>query len=823
MKNKDKIKRKAGVVLVVLLMITISISSVLGGTVTNTDVKTTTTDTSLEINYSGGWIHVVNMTLETDDQLTRIVNSNGKSWPVTEANLATAIADVVDDGWVTVGDDLTITAAIVIDGRDNFILDFGNHVVTLNGNIEFINITDCLNFKLMNVVVKVNSGTAQTGNIIALYSDSWANRVDFCKIDNVYIDNAGGRLEDTATSIDYYIEHNYTGISLFADGVTADRVDSCVFSDIVMEGVGTGIYLYISGSSYINGNRFTDIYLDEFETGVLMVGDGISENVFDNLKIQCNPITLYGLRINGGDNIFDYLLVWDYNTATVCPDAIYQIWFEDDSSRCVVNAHAVANTNTYIDDFMDEGIYNNVKSVTTGSLDYDADYDYKFRVDEGTGYYYIRQGEHGSYAGGGSLDRDTDFEKLMEVLCDYDDIIIKFENGSFIPDDSVSVDAKNITFEGRDDHTSIIKCDAASYGSGLFTMNGVGDSNITFRNLVFDGTDATDTSVALYFGTSENTHGLTVENCIFINWVAGTSIAIYSRPASDDIVTNVKIVDCEFFNCDYGIFFDGDNDPSIIQYADVSHNYFQECEFSIFLDWVRNSSISNNRIISTVGGSDGVTLDNCMDVEVNDNVIIVADKGVIELNDADFNSIYNNNLRHCGTPLTTAGGDTTTITPSLINQWTLAYTHIGDPWFNASASHGITSTNLLEWALAYNWIGDQFFNASDAYPLQASWMAAWNLTNIFDQDLNESDDVIFNKVSTPNIDTASGGLNITSDDSYTRVTGDLNVTGTLSPTLFLIPCYGTPPATVSGMMYFNTGNNSLVVYYDGAWHYHEED
>lgn len=148
----------------------------------------------------------------------------------------------------------------------------------------------------------------------------------------------------------------------------------------------------------------------------------------------------------------------------------------------------------------------------------------------------------------------------------------------------------------------------------------------------------------------------------------------------------------------------------------------------------------------------------------------------------------------------------------------------GDPYFNASASHGITATNIIEWTLAHTWIGDQFFNASDAEGFTWAMAAGWNTTsNIFDQELNASDDVVFNKVSTPNIDTASGGLNITSDDSYTRVTGDLNVTGTLSPTLFLIPCYGTPPATVSGMTYFNTVNNSLVVYYDGAWHFHEED
>ena len=55
------------------------------------------------------------------------------------------------------------------------------------------------------------------------------------------------------------------------------------------------------------------------------------------------------------------------------------------------------------------------------------------------------------------------------------------------------------------------------------------------------------------------------------------------------------------------------------------------------------------------------------------------------------------------------------------------------------------------------------------------------------------------------------------DDSYYY-----NITAQFAPTTFIIPCFGTPPVSVNGQMYLDTGNYSLAIYYDGAWHWHEE-
>jgi len=198
--------------------------------------------------------------------------------------------------------------------------------------------------------------------------------------------------------------------------------------------------------------------------------------------------------------------------------------------------------------------------------------------------------------------------------------------------------------------------------------------------------------------------------------------------------------------------------------------------------------------------------------------------------------------------------DGESVNSTVINQWALAYTQRGDLWYNASASATIDSALMAEWNSSYDWgdhsligyltsLGDPWFNASVAATIDSPLMAEWNSSydwgdhsglysllghlhdfnySGYNQDLNTTNDTAFNKLSTPNIDTVSGGLNITSDDAYTRVTGDLNVTGILSPTFFLIPCYGAPPAAVNGMMYLHTGNNSLVVYYAGSWHWYEE-
>ena len=131
--------------------------------------------------------------------------------------------------------------------------------------------------------------------------------------------------------------------------------------------------------------------------------------------------------------------------------------------------------------------------------------------------------------------------------------------------------------------------------SGMFIADGVGEGNLTFRNIVFSGDGASATSIGIYFCAAESMSGLDVQDCKFVNWVAGTSKAIYSRPNSNDEAYFEYIINNDFFNCDYGIFLDGDPDSSI-NWSLISGNEFDQCDYSIACDYTNFTIITNNII-----------------------------------------------------------------------------------------------------------------------------------------------------------------------------------------------------------------------------------
>lgn len=110
MNNKNNIMVKAGVLCIVWLLLAVSFSSfVLGGTVTNTDVKTTTSDSDMVINYENGSISFLNQFMVNgtakrwindsyDNKDTLIRNSNGNYWAATGANIQLALDDLAEIG-----------------------------------------------------------------------------------------------------------------------------------------------------------------------------------------------------------------------------------------------------------------------------------------------------------------------------------------------------------------------------------------------------------------------------------------------------------------------------------------------------------------------------------------------------------------------------------------------------------------------------------------------------------------------------------------------------------------------------------------------------
>ena len=183
-------------------------------------------------------------------------------------------------------------------------------------------------------------------------------------------------------------------------------------------------------------------------------------------------------------------------------------------------------------------------------------------------------------------------------------------------------------------------------------MDGAEDCNATFRNIVFDGSGASDTSIGLYFCSSESMYGFDVQECKFVNWTAGTSKAIYSRPSSNDKAYFEYIINNDFYNCDYGIYFDGDSD-SDINWSVISDNEFDGCDVAIALDYTNFTIVTDNLIRN--GGTEGISLQgNSSHNRIAGNMI-EATTG-IEL-DADCNSniVKDNDVYLCTTKITNSG------------------------------------------------------------------------------------------------------------------------------------------------------------------------
>jgi len=557
MENKDKIKRKAGVVLVVLLMVTISVSSVLGGTVTNTDVKTTTTDTSLEINYAGGWINVVNMTLETDNQLTRIVNSNGKSWAATGANIQLAINDINDtapvgdnkyhkqgDVWIPAGV-YSMTDSII--AVENVSIHFGWSELLIDGDYPAIEMFP--HSMVEQVIINVTgAGYSSTTAAIKFYDPAYINRYD------EGFDYARNRFVKDVSIVSS--GHTGIGISLYPDNRGANTNDMAWnhVENIKFFYLDTALLLKSDHNyNYVNFNTFINLYGKECTNFIVLnaTGNEVAGNTFEMLKYEAESYAgqkaVILLTGNSRNNYFRDFATMD--------------WGATNPARIKLEETAVHTA---------PGINTHIKVDPSGNV----------------------------FAG--SVDKD--FPGQRELV-----------------DDDSMLDGyhMNNTYDGQ--------------------------YSLTIRSLNVSS------------GQGSEFHGI--------------------NPGVNNGINGIS--------------------------------FFQKTPVNPY-----------RYIYGNVAGSD----------------------------------MY-------GADRIDSAGNWDFITQS------------GNMQF-------APSTNIVE---------------------------------------------IDNTVHVPNIDTASGGLNITSDDSYTRVTGDLNVTGILSPTLFLIPVYGDPPIAIDGMMYFNTGNNSLVVYYDGAWHYHEED
>jgi len=111
-------------------------------------------------------------------------------------------------------------------------------------------------------------------------------------------------------------ENTMTGISIRANAL-GQYMQESGFHDMTIQGCLTGINLYSDNSGFINSNYFDNIWIEDFVNGVVAYegasSAGMSGNNFNNLTLQCDDATLYGLKdIDLSYSTFTGLFIWDF-------------------------------------------------------------------------------------------------------------------------------------------------------------------------------------------------------------------------------------------------------------------------------------------------------------------------------------------------------------------------------------------------------------------------------------------------------------------------------------------------------------------------------
>lgn len=289
------------------------------------------------------------ITDSNDNVATFIRNSNGNIWEVNEINLQAAIDDLNGDGgYVKVGDDITLTSPIQLDGDHYCELDFENHKVTLSNDISFIIVESTSFATVKNVrVILTSDHTASVLHLRLPSGSGWSDKIRYNNFENIVIQNTGYWIPGVG-----YGEHNYTGIHL---EIKADSNFLCnTFRNIQMFGAGTGIYLECDHETgWGNGNYFEDIWIDQFDTAIWFSltadsNNGFNQNVFQHIKAQSATFSRYGVRdISRNANHFDHVLMWDW---WVTENPVHEWSLTNRAYRTYICAHL-------IDEINDNGLY----------------------------------------------------------------------------------------------------------------------------------------------------------------------------------------------------------------------------------------------------------------------------------------------------------------------------------------------------------------------------------------------------------------------------------------------------------------------------------
>lgn len=204
---------------------------------------------------------------------------------------------VSDDGV----SDVTAINDAIDDAYNLYSYSFGGGTVYIPAGVYLINDTIRLR---SNVTIRMERNTL-------LYTENYSGAVFYGDptVTHTYIH--GGIL--------FSGENTMTGISIRANA-SGQYMQESGFHDMTIQGCLTGINLYSDNSGFINSNYFDNIWIEDFVNGIVAYegasSAGLSGNNFNNVTLQCDDATAYGLKdIDLSYSTFTGLFIWDFPVA----------------------------------------------------------------------------------------------------------------------------------------------------------------------------------------------------------------------------------------------------------------------------------------------------------------------------------------------------------------------------------------------------------------------------------------------------------------------------------------------------------------------------
>lgn len=183
------------------------------------------------------------------------------------------------------------------DAYDYFSYSFGGGTVYIPSGVYLID--DTIHLR-SNVEIRMDRNTL-------LYTEDYSGAI--------FVGDATVTHSYVHGGILYSGQNLMTGISIRAND-SGEYMQESGFHDMTIQGCLTGIQFYSDNVGFINSNYFDNIWIEDFVNGIVAyeggTSAGLSGNNFNNLTLQCDDATLFGVKdIDLSYSTFTGLFIWD--------------------------------------------------------------------------------------------------------------------------------------------------------------------------------------------------------------------------------------------------------------------------------------------------------------------------------------------------------------------------------------------------------------------------------------------------------------------------------------------------------------------------------